>query len=202
MTTPCTSSSGATGSASAGTSANSAGSYTSSVQVPSSAVATQRARPVSSNQRAGTNASTIGASTAAMPSTAIGTAQARWTRSGALTASEGSFTLSGCVSITEVTTAAGWIAGLAIVALVATGWRKPARVTADPARARQPSRAPVGLEVTDVEAPTYRRPRLYRRVWAVLASSVLAVWVGAITATVIGFVAALMVIRLTEMLNR
>ena len=122
---------------------------------------------------------------------------------GALTPAEGSFTLSDCVSITEVTTAAGWIAGLAIVALVATGWRKPARATADPARARfMPKRAPVGLEVVDEEAPVYRRPRWWRRVWALVASSVLAVWVGAVVATVAAFGLAFLVIRLSEMLNQ
>jgi hypothetical protein len=60
------------------------------------------------------------------------------------------------VGITDVTTAAAWIVGLAIVALIAAGWRKRARATADPARARLPSRAPVGIPMEEVHAPLYR----------------------------------------------
>ena len=106
------------------------------------------------------------------------------------------------MSITEVTTAAGWITGLAIVALIATGWRKPARVTADPARARRPNRAPIGLEVTEVKAPMATRSRWWQRLWSVVAGSVLAVWVGAVLATVIGFGTAYLVITLTNMLKK
>jgi hypothetical protein len=106
------------------------------------------------------------------------------------------------VNITEVTTAAGWIAGLAIVALIAAGWRKPARATADPGRARRPLDAPAGLEVTEMQAPLARRSRWWRRLWSLVASSVLAVWVGAIVATIVGFGTAMLVITLTNMLKR
>jgi hypothetical protein len=110
--------------------------------------------------------------------------------------------MSDCVSITEVTTAAGWIAGLAIVALVATGWRKTARATADPARARRPHRAPTGVEVTELKAPFNSRTRWWRRAWSVVAGSVLAVWVGAVAATALGFGVAWVVITLTSMLKK
>jgi hypothetical protein len=106
------------------------------------------------------------------------------------------------VNITEVTTAAGWIAGLAIVALIASGWRKPARATADPARARRPLRAAVGVEVAEVKAPIAHHSRWWRRLWSVAASGVLAVWLGAILATLIGFGSAWIVITLTDMLKR
>jgi len=106
------------------------------------------------------------------------------------------------VNITEVTTAAGWIAGLAIVALIATGWRKPARATADPARARRPLHAATGLEVAEVRAPLNRRSPWWRRLWSIVAGSILAVWVGAVTATIIGFGTAYAVITLTDMLKR
>jgi len=121
---------------------------------------------------------------------------------GALTGGASSGTISSCVSITEITTAAGWIAGLAIVALIAAGWRKPARATADPARARRPSSAPAGVEVSEVRAPLARRSPWWRRLWAVVAGSVLAVWVGAVVATIIGFGTAALVITLTNMLKR
>ena len=121
---------------------------------------------------------------------------------GALTGGPTSGTISSCVSITEITTAAGWIAGLAIVALIAAGWRKPARATADPARARRPSSAPAGVEVSEVRAPLARRSPWWRRLWAVVAGSVLAVWVGAVVATIIGFGTAALVITLTNMLKK
>jgi hypothetical protein len=106
------------------------------------------------------------------------------------------------VSITEVTTAAGWIAGLAIVALIATGWRKPARATADPARARRPRSATTGLEVAELKAPMARRSPWWRRLWSIVAGSVLAVWIGAVVATILGFGTAWLVITLTNMLKR
>ena len=45
------------------------------------------------------------------------------------------------MSLSELTTASAWIAGLAIVALIAAGWRKPARATVDPTREGRRSRA-------------------------------------------------------------
>jgi len=106
------------------------------------------------------------------------------------------------VSITEVTTAAGWIAGLAIVALIATGWRKTARATANPARARRPDRAASGVEVLAVDTPMDHRAHVLKRVWSAAAASALAIWAGAIVATVLGFGAAYAVITLTHMLKR
>ena len=43
---------------------------------------------------------------------------------------------------------------------------------------------------------------MLRRVWSVVASSVLAVWVGAVLATVLGFGIAWAVITLTQMLKQ
>jgi hypothetical protein len=106
------------------------------------------------------------------------------------------------VNVTEVTTAAGWIAGLAIVALIATGWRKPARATADPARARRPRRANPGVEVDAIDTPIASGTPWYRRVWALVAGSALAIWVGAAAATIVGFGGAYLVITLTHMLKR
>ena len=110
--------------------------------------------------------------------------------------------MSDCVSITEVTTAAGWITGLAIVALIAAGWRKPARATANPARARRPHRAPTGVELVAVETELHRPPHPVKRLWAVGASGVLAVWVGAVVATIVGFGVAYAVSTRTHMLKR
>lgn len=53
-----------------------------------------------------------------------------------------------------------------------------------------------------MKAPLARRSRWWRRLWSVVASSVLAVWVGALVATIIGFGTAWAVITLTDMLKR
>jgi hypothetical protein len=98
------------------------------------------------------------------------------------------------VNVTELTTAAGWIAGLAILALIASGWRKPARATADPAR--DPA------ELVEQKMPLAENTPLWRRLRAVVASSVLAVWIAAIAATAIAFGAAWLVITLTDMLKK
>lgn len=88
------------------------------------------------------------------------------------------------------------------MALIATGWRKPARATADPGRTRRPTSAPTGLEVAELKAPMARRSRWWRRLWSIVAGSVLAVWIGAVVATILGFGTAWLVITLTNMLKR
>lgn len=102
------------------------------------------------------------------------------------------------MSITELTADAAWIAGLAIVALVATGWRKTARATAPPARARR--RSIDALE--ELDAPLQAHTSMLRKLWAAVASGTIAVVVGAMLATVVAFSLALIVIRATGMLQR
>ena len=106
------------------------------------------------------------------------------------------------MNVTELTTAAGWIAGLAIVALIASGWRKPARAAANPVRAHIRRGIPDRANAGDVKAPLAERTPLWRRVWAVVASGGLALWVAAVTATVIAFGTAWIVITLTDMLKQ
>ncbi|MEO6156221.1 MAG: hypothetical protein ABIQ39_01175 [Ilumatobacteraceae bacterium] len=104
--------------------------------------------------------------------------------------------------ITEVTTAAGWIAGLAIVALIASGWRKPARATADPARAHRPSRAPIGIPLEETPVPMYRPASMWRRLWSIVGGTGLALVTGAVLATVVSFGAAYFVVTLSHMLKK
>ncbi|MEQ1874828.1 MAG: hypothetical protein ABL953_14020 [Ilumatobacteraceae bacterium] len=106
------------------------------------------------------------------------------------------------MNVTELTTAAGWIAGLAILALIASGWRKPARAATDPARARFVRRLQVEVPVVQQKAPLAEHTPLWRRVWAIAASSGLAICVAAVTATVIAFGGAWIVITLTDMLKQ
>ena len=93
--------------------------------------------------------------------------------------------------------------GLAMVALLAAGWRKTARATA-----RAPRRAPivrrkwVPIGIGETTVPLYRRPNVIRRVWAVVASSGLAVVTGAILAVVLAFGTAYLVVTLTDLLKQ
>ena len=106
------------------------------------------------------------------------------------------------MSTRELTIATAWIAVLAIVALVATGWRKPARATANPARALRPRRARIGVPVIEVAAPLHRRAQWWRKLWALVAGSTIAAVMGAIAATLIGFGASWIVITLSHMLKK
>lgn len=105
------------------------------------------------------------------------------------------------MSLTSVTTTAGWIVGLAVLALVATGWRKPARATADPSRALIPRRERHGVAIEEHPTERYRRPSLLVRVRAALSTGVLSIIIGAVVATLASYGAAWLVIRLTDMLR-
>lgn len=100
--------------------------------------------------------------------------------------------------MSEVTTAAGWLVGLAVVALLATGWRKPARAQVRASRRVEVDRPPL----TETNLDLYRPAPWWRRVWALVWGGTLAVWVGAVVATVVGFGVAKAVITLTDMLKR
>ena len=111
--------------------------------------------------------------------------------------------MSCCVSITELTTASAWIAGLAIVALIATGWRKPARATpALPARDARHVASPGVDDLLEDAAPIHRGTPWWRRIVAVFGSSVIAVVIGAVLATVVAVGVAWTVITLTTMLRQ
>ncbi len=93
--------------------------------------------------------------------------------------------------------------GLAIVALLATGWRKTARATAQTPRREPVVRkkwVPIGIAETTVSL--YNRPNVIRRVWAVAASSAIAVVMGAVLAIVMAFGLAFAVITLTDLLKQ
>lgn len=106
------------------------------------------------------------------------------------------------MNVSELTTAAGWIAGLAILALIASGWRKPARAATDPARARFLRGLPAQVPVVEEKAPLAEHTPLWRRIWSVVASGGLALCVAAVAATVIAFGTAWIVITLTDMLKQ
>ena len=102
---------------------------------------------------------------------------------------------------------AGLIVGLAIVALLLTGWRKPAR--AEPRSPRgvverglvyKTGPAP-GVLVDQLDTPEYRRPGVVRRVLAAIASGGIAILFGAVAAIVVAFGVAMAVTWLTDLLK-
>ena len=86
------------------------------------------------------------------------------------------------------------------MALIATGWRKPARATVPVARGRRPQRP--GVPVHTTTSTPYRSTPLWRRIWAVLAASTLAMMTGAIIAILLAAGIAYTVVTLTDMLRR
>lgn len=97
------------------------------------------------------------------------------------------------------------MAGLAIVALLLTGWRKPAR--AEPRSPRGPTRGPtrrgsVGIAVEHFDTPPYRRPGPIRRLLALAASGGIGIFMGVISAIVLSFTIAIAVIWLTNLLQQ
>lgn len=114
------------------------------------------------------------------------------------------------MSLNDVTVRAAIILGLAVLALVASGWRKTARAQTklgrvdprrlDSLRVDGPRRAPIPVHETPV--PAYHRAGPVRRLWALVASSGLTVVIGAAVATLIAFSLALVVTILTELLKQ
>jgi hypothetical protein len=112
------------------------------------------------------------------------------------------------LSVAGLTVRAALIAGLAVVALLLVGWRKPAR--AEPSSPRGvferglvyrsgPSR---GVPVDHLDAPLYRRPGVARRLLAALASTGIGILAGVLLAIVLSFGVAMAVIWLTDLLRQ
>jgi hypothetical protein len=107
------------------------------------------------------------------------------------------------VSITNLTVHAGWMLGLALLALVLAGWRKNASATPRVPRSAPVIRrrwVPIGIAETAV--PVYRRSGPIRRVWAVVAASGIAIVIGAALATISAFGLAYVVTTLTDLLKQ
>lgn len=102
------------------------------------------------------------------------------------------------MSTPQVTTYAAWLVGLAIAALIATGWRRRARASAE--FQRLPPEATPSL--ADTQAPLDAPTPWLKKAWSAVAAFGLAVWVGAAAAAVIGFGTAYLVITLTNMLKK
>lgn len=93
--------------------------------------------------------------------------------------------------------------GLALLALVLAGWRKTARAVPRIPRSEPVIRrrwVPIGIAETT--APLYKRPGLVRRLWALVASSGIAIVIGAVLATTIAYGLAYVVTTLTDLLKQ
>ena len=105
------------------------------------------------------------------------------------------------ISVDGLTIRAAFVAGLAMVALLLTGWRKPAR--AEPRSPRGPLRRDsTGIPVEHHDAPLYRRPGIVRRILAAVASTGIGVLTGVIAAIITSFAIAAAVIWMTNLLER
>ena len=111
--------------------------------------------------------------------------------------------MSGVVSVTDITAQAGRMVALAMVALVLAGWRKNARAVA-----RTPRRTPiirrrwVPVGIAETTVPLNKRAGPVRRIWAIVASSGIAIVIGALLATVLAFGLAYIVVTLTGLLKQ
>lgn len=105
------------------------------------------------------------------------------------------------VSVDGLTVRAAFIAGLAIVALLLTGWRKPARAEPRSPRGIR-TRSQSGVVVDHVDTPLYRRPGIVRRILAAGASGGIGILVGVLTAIILSFTVAWAVIWMTNLLQR
>ncbi len=105
------------------------------------------------------------------------------------------------LSVESLTARTALIAGLAIVALLLVGWRKPARAQLKAPRAAAfRSSRPIPVEQQDT--PTYHRAGPIRRLLAAAGSGGIALVTGAVLAVVVAFAIAWAVISLTSLLQQ
>jgi hypothetical protein len=105
------------------------------------------------------------------------------------------------LSVDGLTVRAGFMAGLAIIALLLTGWRKPARAEARSPRGRL-RRDASGIVVEHFDTLPYRRPGPIRRLLALAASGGIAIFTGVVAAIIVSFGIAIAVIWLTNLLQQ
>ena len=104
------------------------------------------------------------------------------------------------MSVNDLTIRAAAVAGLAIVALLLTGWRKTAR--AIPRSARGADGTPVARHhIVRQPTPEYHAPNLARRLVMLITGGGLTVVIGVVLATIVGFALAYTVVTLTDLLK-
>jgi len=106
------------------------------------------------------------------------------------------------VSVNDLTIRAAVIAGLAIVALVLTGWRKTARATPKTSRGATAGPRVVPLIVDRRVTPPYRPPNPAKRLMALMSSGGISLVVAAVIATVTALAIAVVVTTMTNLLKQ
>jgi hypothetical protein len=106
------------------------------------------------------------------------------------------------VSVNDLTIRAAIIAGLAILALVLTGWRKTARATPKTSRGTATAPRRVAVPVIREPTPAYHPPNPVQRLVSLFASGGLALLIGAVIATVTAFAIAVIVTTMTNLLKQ
>jgi hypothetical protein len=106
------------------------------------------------------------------------------------------------VSVNDLTIRAAVIAGLAIVALVLTGWRKTARATPKTSRGDRATPRQVPIMVERQPTPPYRPPNPAKRLIALVSSGGISLLVGAVIATMTAFAIAVIVSTMTNLLKQ
>lgn len=106
------------------------------------------------------------------------------------------------MSVNDLTIRAGLVLGMAIVALLLVGWRKPARAIPRTVRGDGGRPRVLAVPVERLATAEYHPPSPLRRLGAGLASIVLALVIGAAIATVVAFAASVIVTTMTDMLRR
>jgi hypothetical protein len=109
------------------------------------------------------------------------------------------------LSVDVLTDRAILIIALAVVALLAAGWRKPARASVRSPRGLLPGRPTNGRYGVPVDRQPLHpvgRTGIVRRLTAIASTGVIAVVTGTVIAVVVAFAAVLGVIRLTDLLGR
>ena len=87
-----------------------------------------------------------------------------------------------------------------MLALLILGWRKTARAAPKVPRGQRPPRP--GIDVTEIAAPSYRRAPIWKRLWVLATSSLLAVLTGTLIAIVAAVGVSWGVTTLSDMLKR
>ena len=90
---------------------------------------------------------------------------------------------------------------LALVTLLLTGWRQPARPGSTSLRGPRRTTGQAGVIVEHTETILHRRPGPLRRLAAAIGAGTIAVITGMVLAIVVSFAVAFAVIRLTDLLR-
>lgn len=106
------------------------------------------------------------------------------------------------MSVNDLTIRAAIIAGLAIIALVLTGWRKTARATPKTSRGTATAPRQVPIQVVRQPTPAYHPPNAAQRMISLITSGGVALLVAAVIATVSAFAIAVIVTTMTNLLKQ